>query len=1477
MTDLINKFDEMFGADSAQPSDSDPLAKFDAMYGAEPMQPKAAVDKSAIDQFDKLAGNPDYQSPAYRVADKLTSVAPNSVASLDAAMRIPPEQQEEFLDAVYELGGKKKSYSSQGVAGKTLDRLMRGMADLTSTVGRIGNAEGATDEQRKFARQVMAVWEKADPVRDPGAAWYSPKESLGNAIEMVPSLMAANAAGSLVGMGAKAVGAGKGIAGAAENISGAATFAPGMYQATYDELIDKGVAPSTARWAAASSAALQSALFVGFQKKLMPKGWSEQAVRGQLADGFVKHYIKTAGIHGPSAMAGGKAIDEAIKDFAMGQDPDVRKYIYTAADTYLKSLGPNAVVGLPGSLTRIGQGGEQGNVTTGTIKQERVNQEIINAARSGETPTRAQWKDWGLKKPPAKQFSETYRRDEVRRLADELMGQQAPQDPNAAPAAPENFEQPPAEVAPPEAAPSIIDNPTKPEIEAAVEQAKVEQAAPPTEPPPAGQLPADIPPATSIKNQGVNDLRPSRGDEPLVSNPTGDGAFQKYLDEAKSRVQQEPSYAENVMAAAKKTGMALNGVQTAAVQLQYRQLNNDYAIAADRLVEAQKSGNEIEIDAARASADSIRKKLDEVERDYRRFGSTASEALNARRIELAKDYSLANLLRRAVVAKNGESVTPEEHAKIKEMAAKIAELQKKLDAKEVAASAPKEKRGFVKQSTKVAQAKKAVDSAWEEFNQLRESFKKTATGESGALNVDLLASGVRLAKAYAKMGVATVEDFLSKAKENLKEGFDEHKDTLIAAWMQHTQGKRAEGLDRDIRKLEEELRTGNLKVPSKLPEDTVGIRIKKERLAELRRQKRDLLNPEDERIDAKAKSLDESIQKVTMFLTGVEAKKAEGSWVGITPEVEAKKAELDKLLEEKKALVKSRKLSEEDKYKNSLRKKLEGIQEDKELVEQGFFPPEKPVKKRVLDKEATDLKFQIKEEQLKFKALEEGLKYQKMTPLQKTGKMVPEVFNATRAIMTSYDMSAILRQGGWVAYGHPSIGVKSQKSAVKSMLSKKGEFETMEEIRSRPNAPRYDKSGLALTVTEGRLSSQEEAYMGSILHKIPELAKKFGLAGKPIAWAAEGVNASERAYVATLNDLRANLFDVMTADLQRGGWLRKSGEATAYEDRIIANYVNAATGRGDFGKYSGAADALATYFFSPRYLLSRFQLISGQPMWRGTARTRLLIAKEYAKTLIGMTAFYGSIAAYGAAYAQITGDKKNRPVFEFDPRSADFGKVRFGDLRVDPLSGLSQVTVFSARNITGQAKASTGETVALRNVWNFGAGKVKFGSMTMPDVWTRFLRSKLAPIQGTIIDTVSGANVVGEELSPGQAVLRNVTPLSFRDIYEAMKSEGVDKKVALSTLVIFGMGIQNYSNAKAEDFAFKISQHPELKGMNKDTKEKFDYRRDVSQIVAQAKKFGITQSQLSQAIEKDLKKRGYKQEAIIEWKRRLRSRYNGGQ
>jgi len=448
-------------------------------------------------------------------------------------------------------------------------------------------------------------------------------------------------------------------------------------------------------------------------------------------------------------------------------------------------------------------------------------------------------------------------------------------------------------------------------------------------------------------------------------------------------------------------------------------------------------------------------------------------------------------------------------------------------------------------------------------------------------------------------------------------------------------------------------------------------------------------------------------------------------------------------------------------------------------IDAGDFAPQEPKPPVSGDRALEDLRLQEIEVKRQFNQRQLDLALANRKKWEKAKDFVVDVFGVPRALMTSFDFGAVLRQGGFLTLGDPARLARNLPANFKAFASDRGAQALEAKIKADPFYAAAQKAGLYLADwgDSHHFSKLEEAYRS-------RLAKNIPLIGR-------GVRASERAYSGYLNALRMDTFSRLARSLTLDGNMTPEGA------KAIANFVNIATGRGDLGKSEGATQALATIFFSPKYVASRFQLIYGALKAAGDAATgfaanpqtraaRKLVAKEYAKFLIGV----GTVLATVAGVARFLYDDKDKkkPTISLDPRSSDFLKIKMGNTRIDLMAGLSQTTTFLGRVISGQ-------TAGEKGVRDLRGDNVAFKDRGgLWDVGTRFLRSKLAPIPGTAVNLFTGRDVTGQKVRWETELLGSLLPLSGGDIMGAMQEQGVPKGTALGLLGIFGAGVQTYGD-----------------------------------------------------------------------------------
>jgi len=365
---------------------------------------------------------------------------------------------------------------------------------------------------------------------------------------------------------------------------------------------------------------------------------------------------------------------------------------------------------------------------------------------------------------------------------------------------------------------------------------------------------------------------------------------------------------------------------------------------------------------------------------------------------------------------------------------------------------------------------------------------------------------------------------------------------------------------------------------------------------------------------------------------------------------------------------------------------------------------------------------------------------------------IQEPFNVAKVIMTSGEFSLVLKQGGFNTYAHPLRTASAMKSMFEAFGNEETAFRINAELENRVNAPQYLKHKFFSKIDgSSKLSEMEEIYLSHWTFRVP-IIKNF-----------------QRAGITFLNKLRADAFDTLEATAT------STGSFTKPQAEVAANFINVVTGRGHLGQSSEMAiNLLNDVFFAPKFAISRFQVLLGQPIWttkggyKETMGVRAAIVKEYARFARGLAIVFSlGIAAGGE--------------IETDPRSSDFAQLRWGRIRLNPTLGLSQVVVLLTR-------------LALRQTKNTETGKITdLKGREYIDVGVRFLRGKLNVIFGTGLNIASGENVVGEKTTP-QSVAEDLSiPITYQNIYEVMQEEGVPKDVALSILEFLGMSVNVYN------------------------------------------------------------------------------------
>jgi hypothetical protein len=420
------------------------------------------------------------------------------------------------------------------------------------------------------------------------------------------------------------------------------------------------------------------------------------------------------------------------------------------------------------------------------------------------------------------------------------------------------------------------------------------------------------------------------------------------------------------------------------------------------------------------------------------------------------------------------------------------------------------------------------------------------------------------------------------------------------------------------------------------------------------------------------------------------------------------------------------------------------------------------------DKEAMKAAAALQRAKADFNAGLEKYRRENMTAKELALDAAKEVAYVIQQGITSTDISAVFRQAFYLTV-NPTNWIKASKAFkvyLEAVWSQEAADRHMASLMAKPNAPVYAKSRLRIVdLDETQFSKQEETARGRLANKIP--------------W----IKGSNRGFITFLNYMRTDTFDKIWNNIT----IKSESNAES-----VAEGVNTLSGYGTIGPRGGKANNflgnISPVIWSPRLLASRMNLLTLKALRTGSGEVRKEFLKEYAGALVGMAALYMLVEAFDIGEVDWTSN------------SSDFGKIKVGNTRIDPLAGMSQLSVLVATALKGERTSTTGKkTIARREQGE----KAPYGAQLMDTYIGRFLRSKLRPEIGAVLDALSGENMVGEQLTVAEKAMNFAVPLAYQDFFKIMDEQGIPAGLALQVLSALGVGIQHFEVRK-ESGAYKI-------------------------------------------------------------------------
>ncbi len=371
-----------------------------------------------------------------------------------------------------------------------------------------------------------------------------------------------------------------------------------------------------------------------------------------------------------------------------------------------------------------------------------------------------------------------------------------------------------------------------------------------------------------------------------------------------------------------------------------------------------------------------------------------------------------------------------------------------------------------------------------------------------------------------------------------------------------------------------------------------------------------------------------------------------------------------------------------------------------------------------------------------------------------------EVFNISRKLCATFDNSFIGRQGRQLLYKGLTGDLKSlriwgdtfvqsNRVLLDTVRGKDVMLALEALILSDPEYKTIKKTGVAL-------GTVEEDAPTSFPNGIPVLGIPF--------------KASDNAYNFSSWYMRYRV-----AKMYLDIW-RKSGKdmTDKVELESIGRLVNSMTLRGDFGSKSQTPGFINAVFFAPRMIKANFDFMTAHVFDRHMSA---FAKRQAALNLLR----YISAAAAILVLADFLDDDS----VTWDSNSADFGKIKIGNVRFSIGGGISILMVLASRLITGSTVSSiTGE----RKDLNTG----EFGARTKKDLVFNFFENKFSPGASVIKELLEGRTWEGEPID-AKHILKNMgTPIGVRNALEAADTENAATLFAVILAEFYGGGSDVY-------------------------------------------------------------------------------------
>jgi hypothetical protein len=453
------------------------------------------------------------------------------------------------------------------------------------------------------------------------------------------------------------------------------------------------------------------------------------------------------------------------------------------------------------------------------------------------------------------------------------------------------------------------------------------------------------------------------------------------------------------------------------------------------------------------------------------------------------------------------------------------------------------------------------------------------------------------------------------------------------------------------------------------------------------------------------------------------------------------------------------------------------------------------------------------------------------------GRVLIEVMSAMKSVKSSFDLSAVGRQGLILLAAQPTKMPKAIKDAILGYgdnYSKAAE----ERIKQHPMFQYARKMGLKTAAGEGQRS---ELYQSRLFGSEKLFANaKAEKVRRGLGW---GIRKSEQSFNTVIDQLR---FDTFVKGVNQAK-AKAAQEGRTFNDadaQMVAHWVNFSTGYGNLPKnllghnLDKAVPFLNLPFYSARLAASRFQVLN--PFTYAAMRKVSPLAFNFAMKQLGsfLAVSVGTlIGAKELLGAKVELDDPTSPgAFRL---TVPYGK---GTISFDIMAGLPQIITLTSRMIAYPFRDS--EYYPFRKAKMIGSGqKDKDLVDTYSGLIGRYLRKKPSPFVSSLINVMSGENVMGEPVTLKSELAAVPFPIMVGQFKDNLRDAGIDTALLLGASEL--MGFSSSVLPTAEAYNARIAE------LQKDTTMDQDEKRRQVKALTDMKNYALREKAVRERIERE--------------------------